>query len=72
MLNAAQLLAVANADAHASNAGLPSYSELLRIAQEAAGTAAFYVPARQQCDHATIERCLTSLAVFANTNGREQ
>jgi hypothetical protein len=44
----------------------------VRLAGEAAATASFYVPARQQCDHAAIERCLSSLEVFTNTNGREQ
>jgi hypothetical protein len=72
MLNAAQLLAVANADAHTSNAGLPSYSDLLRIAQEATGVAVWHVPAKDKTDSAVAARCLEALAVFADTNGREQ
>ena len=34
-MNQAQIEAIANADAHASNAGLPSYSELLQLLREA-------------------------------------
>jgi hypothetical protein len=34
-MNPAQIEAVANADAHTSNAGLPSYSELLELLREA-------------------------------------
>ena len=71
MMNAAQLLAVAEADAHTSNAGLPSYSDLLRIAQDATGLAVWHVPARDQSDSAAATRCQAALAVFANTNGRE-
>ena len=71
MMNAAQLLAVAEADAHTSNAGLPSYSDLLRIAQEATGLAVWHTPAKDKSDGAAAARCQEALAVFANTNGRE-
>lgn len=33
-MNEAQVEAVANADAHTSNAGLPTYSELLEMVKE--------------------------------------
>lgn len=35
MINATQREAIANADAHTSNAGLPSYTELTKLLREA-------------------------------------
>lgn len=35
-MNEAQIEAIANADAHATNAGLPSYSDLMQIVQRIA------------------------------------
>jgi len=65
MLNPSQLLAIANADAHTSNAGLPSYSDLLRIAQNATAVALWYAPNTRCADYVTVERCHAALAVFA-------
>lgn len=72
MLNPSQLEAVAMADALTQNTGLIGYSELLKIAQEAAGVAAWYVPDHEKTDKRTIDNCLSALVVFANENGREQ
>ena len=57
--------AIANADAHLSNVGLPTYSELLTLAQSAAAMASWHVPSREVADLSEVARIQRALAPLA-------
>ena len=57
--------AIATADAHLSNVGLPTYSELLALAQSAAALASWHVPAREVVDLSEVARIQRALAPLA-------
>lgn len=70
-MNQERTEAIANADAHLSNVGLPTYSELVALAQSAVGIAAWHVPANQVRDASEVDRIRVALALFAVTSGME-
>jgi len=70
-MNYAKSEAIAIANAHLSNVGLPTYSELLALAQSAAGMAVWHVPAREVADVSEVARILRALEPFAITTGLE-
>jgi hypothetical protein len=70
-MNYAKSEAIATADAHLSNVGLPTYSELLALAQSAAALAAWHVPAREVADLSEVARIRRALEPLAITTGLE-